>query len=113
MARRKTDYDDQVYDLISKADELPEGPAKVAIFEEAVALADLHRDVALGYDARMEMLWPAYHASRQDLLLVHFAWCLAQLDADTDGDLDEHEALWAYRWVLDTMPGFQIGRAHV
>ena len=106
MARRKTDYDDQVYDLISKADELPEGPAKVAIFEEAVALADLHRDVALGYDARMEMLWPAYHASRQDLLLVHFAWCLAQLDADTDGDLDEHEALWAYRWVLDTMPGF-------
>lgn len=103
MSRRKPDYD-QVYDLISKADDLPEGPAKVAIFEEAVALADLHNDTALGYDTRMEMLWPAYHASRQDLLLVHFAWCLAKLDEDPD--LDDHDALWAYRWVLDSMAGF-------
>lgn len=104
MSRRKPDYDDQVYDLISRADDLPEGPAKVAIFEEAVALADLHNDTALGYDTRMEMLWPAYHASRQDLLLVQFAWCLAKLDADPD--LDDHDALWAYRWVLDSMAGF-------
>jgi hypothetical protein len=104
MSRRKPDYDDQVYELISKADGLPEGPAKVAIFEEAVALADLHQDVELAFDTRMEMLWPAYHASRQDLLLVHFAWCLAKLDENDD--LDPHGALWAYRWVLDSMPGF-------
>ena len=106
MSRRKPtpDYTEQIEDLIDRAGDLPEGPAKVAIFEEAVALADLHRDDQLGYDTRMEMLWPSYHASRQDLLLVHFAWCLAKLDADPD--LGAHEALWAYRWVLDTMPGF-------
>ncbi len=112
MSRRKPDYDDQVYDLISKADDLPEGPAKVAIFEEAVALADLHQDVELAFDTRMEMLWPAYHASRQDLLLVHFAWCLAKLDEDDD--LDPHGALWAYRWVLDSMAGFpEIPRSQI
>ena len=106
MSRRKPtpDYGEQVEDLISQADDLPEGPAKVAIYEEAVALADLHQDVPLAYETRMQMLWPAYHASRQDLLLVHFAWCLAKLDADDD--LDAHDALWAYRWVIDTMPGF-------
>jgi len=106
MSRRKRtpDYDDQVNDLVEQADDLPEGPAKVAIYEEAVALADLHRDIPLAYETRMAMLWPAYHASRQDLLLVHFAWCLAQLDANDE--LDAHNALWAYRWVLDTMPGF-------
>ena len=106
MSRRKPtpDYTEQVVELIDRADDLPEGPAKVAIYEEAVALADLHHDDRLAYETRMEMLWPAYHASRQDLLLVHFAWCLAKLDADPD--LGEYEALWAYRWVLDTMPGF-------
>ncbi len=106
MSRRKPtpDYTEQVVELIERADELPEGPAKVAIYEEAVAIADLHHDDQLAYDTRMEMLWPAYHASRQDLLLVHFAWCLAKLDADPE--LGAYEALWAYRWVLDTMPGF-------
>jgi len=114
MSRRKPtpDYGEQVEDLIFQAADLPEGAAKVAIFEEAVALADLHQDVPLAYETRMEMLWPAYHASRQDLLLVHFAWCLAKLDADDD--LDAHDALWAYRWVLDTMPGFpDIPRAQI
>ncbi len=106
------DYGEQVEELISQADDLPEGPAKVAIYEEAVALADLHQDVPLAYETRMQMLWPAYHASRQDLLLVHFAWCLAKLDADDN--LDAHDALWAYRWVLDTMPGFpDIPRAQI
>ncbi len=104
MSRRKPDYDDRIDELVLKAADLPEGPAKVAIFEEAVALADLHQDIPLAYDTRMEMLWPAYHASRQDLLLVHFAWCLAKLDDDPD--LDNHDALWAYRWVLDSMAGF-------
>ncbi len=110
--RRQPDYTEQIEVLIEQAEDLPEGPAKVAIFEEAVALADLHHDVELGYATRMEMLWPAYHASRQDLLLVHFAWCLAKLDADPV--LEAHEALWAYRWVLDTMPGFpDIPRAQI
>lgn len=106
--------EEQIEQLVEQADDLPEGPAKVAIYEEAVALADAHNQIELGYDTRMQMLWPAYHASRQDLLLVHFAWCLAQLDADPEGGLDEHEALWAYRWVLDTMPGFpDIPRAQI
>ena len=98
------DYAAQVKTLLSEADGLPEGQTKAALCEQAIAIADTHRDDELAYDARMSSMFPLYHSGRTDALLVHFAWCLAMLDRDPD--LDPTSMLWRYRWVIDCMPGF-------
>ena len=98
------EYAEQVQTLLDEADALPEGQTKAALCEQAIAIADTHRDEELGYEARMHSMFPLYHSGRTDALLVHFAWCLAMLDRDAD--LDPTSMLWRYRWVIDCLPGF-------
>ena len=98
------EYAEQVQTLLAEADTLPEGQTKAALCEQAIAIADAHRDEELGYEARMHSMFPLYHSGRTDALLVHFAWCLAMLDRDPD--LDPTSMLWRYRWVIDCLPGF-------
>ncbi len=99
-----TDYAADVRKLLDDATLLPDGPAKVAVLEEAVALADAHQNEPLALEARKELLWPAYHSDRSDLVLVHFAWCLGH--ADRHPDESPVDLLWRYRWVIDSMPQF-------
>ena len=75
MSRRKPtpDYGEQVEDLISQADDLPEGPAKVAIFEEAVALADLHQDVPLAKCTSNKSCRLAWYAGHSICMRVSYA----------------------------------------
>jgi hypothetical protein len=103
---RKADYREQVEELLEQLDLLPAGPGKAAVAEEAIRLADVHRDEELGFDAREQSLWSFYDAGRPDLLMVHYAWCLAYLDRNPDDDEDQHDILWAYRWVASSMSAF-------
>ncbi len=106
------DHETAARTLVDRADELPFGPGQVALYEEAVALADSHSDEELAFELRREMLWPAYHGNRPDLLLVHFAWCLAYLDRHPEAP--PLDLLWQYRWVVDTMPAFAgVTRGHI
>lgn len=89
----------RVAELTDRAEGLPNGPAKVALLEEAVRLADAHGDVDAGYHARRELLYAAMMAGRGELLLVHYPWCLAQFDKDPDR-FDEYDLLWCFKWVL-------------
>ena len=102
----------EIRDRLARAEELPHGAGKVAAIESAVALADAGRDEWLAFATRQELLWPAYHGSRPDLVLVHYAWCLAYLDRNPDES--PFEVLWQYRWVVDTMPNFaQVSRGQI
>lgn len=76
----------------------PYGPAKTALLEEAVRLADAAGDVDEGYECRLLLQEAATFGGRGDLLVAHFPWCLGQVDRHP-GRFDEHDLLWRYKWV--------------
>ena len=107
-----TDYVADAVELLREAGRLPDGAAKVALHERAIGLADEHGDDALGFAVRSDSLWPLYHGRQADLLLVHFSWCLAYHDRTPAAP--RFDLLWQYRWVVDTLPGFDtISRAQI
>jgi hypothetical protein len=94
------DHRDQIDELLEQADELDHGTAQLALTEQAVNLADLHRDEDYGYKARLELISAGVFGGRTDLAMIAFSWVLAKHDADParfDGD----RLLWMYKWVLD------------
>jgi hypothetical protein len=108
-----TDFINDLNRLLEEGQALGYGPAQVALFEEAVRLADTHGDVQQGYGARIKLIEAAAFGGRDDLLLVAFSWCLAQHDRDPER-FDEWELLWRYKWVVTCLPGFpQVSRQQI
>ncbi len=108
-----SDHLDQIEDLLEQAAVLEMGPAKVALIEEAVRLADLHGDATAGFNARLELIQAATFAGQPDLTLVAFSWCVSQCDRDPE-QFPERELLWKYKWVIDELPLFpQISREQI
>ena len=106
------DFRDAIGELMARVAAAPEGPAKVALLEEAVALADRHGDEGLAFALRSGSLMTYYEGRRPDLILVHFAHCVAFADRHPGGHRDS--ILWQYRWVVDLMPSvLEIPRAQV
>ena len=93
-----TELRDKIESLTTTANLLPEGPAKVAMLEEAVELADSLEDVALAYSVRDELMTAATFSGRSDILLTAFAWCVAQYDRNPEL-FSQFELLWKYKWV--------------
>jgi len=108
-----SDYTNEIEDLLGQASALEHGPAKVALIEEAVRLADLHNDGQTGFDTRLELIEAATFAGQPDLTLVTFSWCLSQCDRDPEV-FPESELLWKYKWVIDELPLFpQVSREQI
>src|SRR4051794_23677366 len=98
-------------ELYDKACGLPNSATKVALLEEAVQLADSISDVDMGFRMRDELMSAADFSGRPDIMLVHFAWCLAQYDRDP-ASFDLFGLLWKYKWVTECSVKFpQISRA--
>jgi hypothetical protein len=100
-----TDPRDQIEELLAQADALDEGPAQVALVEEAVRLADAHNDTEAGFHARKQVVQAATFGGQPDVALVAFSWCLAQCDHEPE-EYDESELLWQYKWVIENLPDF-------
>ena len=103
MAADERSIDPQ--EVLMHASGLADGPAKVAMLEEAIALADNSNDVETAYLARTELLGAALQQGMGERLVVAFSWCLAQSDRDPQA-FPETELLWQYRWVMFAMPSF-------
>jgi hypothetical protein len=116
MARKATrtdDYAQQVEVLLASTWAFDNGPAKVALLEEAVRLADAHNDDELGFRARLELITAATFGGAPDVAMVAFAWCVARADAEPER-FAMHRLLWMYKWVLDAAPDYPtIGRAQI
>lgn len=91
--------------LINEGDALPEGGAKIAVFEEAVRLADVTGDIDLGFQARIGLTHAAEFGGEPDKAIVAFAWCLAQCDA-FPGRFDEWRTLWTYKWTARLLSNY-------
>ena len=107
MARPKTADPDDVDALLKAADRLPYGPARVEVCERAVAVADSRHDPAAAFAARLELVEAAVFGGRPDVMLVAYAWLLAQFDADRGRFAEsEHTLLWWYKGVAAAAAGF-------
>lgn len=105
---------EQLEELQSEAWGLEASPAKVAILEQAVKLADSLEDLDEGFSLRQELVEAATFGGVDDRALVAFAWCLAQSDKDPDR-FPEEDLLWKYKWVLagiSDFPGVSVEKIH-
>lgn len=91
--------------LLDQADALEAGPAKLALLEEACAIADLLGDIDRGYETRQEICEIASDCGFPDKLLVAFAWALGQNDRYPER-FDEWDLLWRYKWAIAVLPKF-------
>jgi hypothetical protein len=104
---------DAIQELMDQAGQLEEGPAKVALLEEACRLADVHGDLDVGFYVRKELVKASMMAGQPDVMLVAFSWCLAQLDRDPER-FDQQDLLWEYKWILAEAPLFpQVNRRQI
>src|SRR5262245_34413492 len=99
------DYIDEIIRHMTEGESLPQGPHQIAKFNEAVRIADAHNDQILGFRTRRRLMSAAMCGGQPDLLMVAFAWCLAQSDRDPD-HFPPEDLLWAYRWVVCELTGF-------
>ena len=107
------DYQEAIDKLTEEAEFAGHGPAKIALLEEAVRLADTHGNTEASFNIRLTLMEASTFAGRPDLLLVAFSWCLAQHDRDPDLFGDE-DLLWKYKWVVNHLPDFpQISRKQI
>ncbi|MBC7856845.1 MAG: hypothetical protein IAF94_25725 [Pirellulaceae bacterium] len=90
---------EQLDELQSEAWGLEASPAKVAILEQAVQLADSLQDVSEGYNVRQQLIEAATFGGMEDRALVAFSWCLARSDKEPDR-FPEDDLLWKYKWIL-------------
>src|SRR5947207_3174476 len=105
------EYIDRIIRLMIEGEGLPEGPHQIATFEEAVRVADTANDLTLGFRTRRRLMSAAMCGGQPDLLMVAFAWCLAQSDRDPQRFPPE-DLLWAYRWVICELTSFpQVARS--
>lgn len=105
---------EQLDELQSEAWGLEASPAKVAILEQAVKLADSLEDLDESFNLRQQLVEAATFGGVDDRALVAFAWCLAQSDKDPDR-FPEEDLLWKYKWVLagiSDFPGVSVEKIH-
>lgn len=104
---------DRIVELLEQADDLPEGPAQIAVCEEAVRLADAAQDEPAQFHARKQLTKAAVFGGAPDVAAVSFAWTLAAVDRDPE-EFAETELLWQYKWLVENMPHFaHIPRAQI
>lgn len=99
------DFDDRIDELLFEASELPYGPARLAIAEEAVRYADVHNQIQRAYDARIELIQTAVFSCAIDRAMVAFAWCQSQVDKNPE-QFDQTPLLWSQKWIVNHLPGF-------
>lgn len=108
-----TELPADVATILAQAYTLNDGPAKVDLLQEAVWLADHHRDVDAGFEARLRLMEAALICGSADVLLVAYTWCLSQAEREPER-FSLYQMLWRYRWAIVYLPTFpQIPRAKI
>ncbi|HWE35466.1 MAG TPA: hypothetical protein VG406_02760 [Isosphaeraceae bacterium] len=98
-------FEAEVRALMRQAAMLPNGPSQVALYEEAVRLADAHGDVPLAFDARDELITASTFNGYLDRALVAFSWCLGHCDREPSR-FNDARLLWKYKWVANGLKSF-------
>ncbi len=95
-------YPDDFKSLCRRAMRMRHSPEQLAIFQQAISLADAHGNEEHGYMARQEAMNAATFSGHDDIFREMFNWCLACFDRNPD----RYEAgvlLWKYKWAIAQM----------
>ena len=90
-------------ELMWAASDLPPGPLKIAMVEDAVRRAEMRADDDYAQEIREELITASTFGGRPDVALVTFSRYLAYADAHPD-ETDEHGLLWKYKWIIGNLP---------
>ncbi len=103
--------------LRSEAYQLPAGPAKVAIFEEAVREADALGDLDAAWQLRDELVHSAIFSGFVEKAIVAFSWMLSRYDEspeEFDPEDSVYDLMWKYKWIVENTFQFpQITRTQI
>lgn len=99
------DYHSQIDELLEQAWALGQTPARLALEEEAVRIADNHQDLDEGYHLRDNLITTAIFSGFPEKALVAFSWMLAQSDRAPER-FPEVQLLWKYKWIVNNMDNF-------
>lgn len=106
--------EDELYDLLYEADDMPYGRAKSRAIETVVAHADAQGLTDLSVEARMDLTAAYSDGGEAGRMFVPFAWCLATRDRDPAAFPQEHLLLWHYKWIIMEMVDHpEIGLAQI
>ncbi len=104
---------DDLFPRFWEAQMMENNPAKCAMLEEVIRLADLRQELEIAFDARMALVDAGTFSGAPDKALVAFSWCLAQADKNPE-QFAEHDLLWKYKWVTDSLVDFpQISKKQI
>ena len=95
----------EIYDLWDKADEMPNGHARILLLKEAARLADSANDIEMGYDIRKDIVEAGIFSGYPLEALVAFSWCIAQFDKNPD-KFNSYDLLWEYKWIISDIDAF-------
>lgn len=98
-------HDAEIDRLVEAAWQAPDKVAQTNLLNRAIELADAAGDADRGWDLRKEIFEPACFGGQIDLLLLHFAWCIAAADRDPER-FEAVQLLWTYKWVIDEATNF-------
>jgi hypothetical protein len=96
---------EQVYKLIGKSMDVPDGEEQISLREEAVRVADAAGDLRLQYFARDQLVSAGIFGGHTDKALVAYSWCLAQFDKNP-GEFSQWTILWKYKWIMGLIRNF-------
>ncbi|MCA9178623.1 MAG: hypothetical protein KDB14_29380 [Planctomycetales bacterium] len=97
--------EERAQELWDEADDLPNGPTKVALLEEAIREADRAGWLPGSYEIRKSLMEAASFGGADERLLTAFSWCLAKSDELPD-EYPDVDLLWQYKWVVGAALGF-------
>jgi hypothetical protein len=89
----------EILRLLAEADELPEGPLRVGLCEQAVRLADLAGARRWQFHARSALICAAFMAGEGDKIYPALAWCLAECETHPQ-HVDWFSLLWQCKHAL-------------
>jgi hypothetical protein len=84
-------------ELLKKARKLQDKDLRISQLKEVIRLADLEQDIALGRQARLELLDELGSLPAEQF--APFTWCLAQCDRDPKR-FPERDLLWRYKGIV-------------
>ena len=90
--------EDELWDMLRDAADMPYGAARTKLTEHVVTHADLLRAKELRFKSRLLLTSAYVYGGQPEKSFVTFAWCLAEFDRDPRGyRASRHALLWKFK----------------
>jgi cellulose synthase operon protein C len=97
----------QLYSLLDEAQDMPFGPAQVALIEQVIGHADAMSAEDLAFAARMRATTAYTYSGEPAKSFVTFSWCLAEYDRNPERyRRHTHTLMWSFKYMVNALRKF-------